>query len=246
MMSVSVVLSCFRRAQLLYNTLQSIREQGYSPLQLIVVEDGYDGGGTSAVATRFEAEYYCRRNRPDGPGFQNPARIHNIGIRKAKNDIVILQGGEVRWTQKDGIRQLIQPIEERCGHTVSTFPLCRSLDPQGHFLEWYMHPREGERSGWQINFCQAASRKALLNIGGFDEDFTGYGHEDDDFEFRLRRSGVEFQWAPNVTVEHQWHTREKYDCSNEAGKNLANDKRRRIEMGEKSFTANEGREWGKL
>lgn len=231
MISVSIVLSCYNRASQLVNTLESIARQNYRPLEVIVVEDGYDGGRTEAAARNFGARYYARRNRADLPTFQNPSRIHNIGIRRANNDVVILQGGEVRYDTLTGIRDMVEPIEQDA--SLSTFAMVKSLDQQGNFFEWYSHPTEGARAGWMINFCQAATRDKLWQIRGFDESFAGYGGEDVDFEQRLQLAGTRLVYS-TALCSHQWHPRPGYGSVEfSGGRSLG-------------WRANEGIEWGRL
>lgn len=230
MISVSIVLSCHNRGKLLAKTLESIECQHYSPLEVIVVEDGYDGGYTASVARQFAARYY-RKERTDLPKFQNPSRVHNIGIRQAKNDVVILQGGEVRYETRDGIQNMVWPIEER--PNLSTFAMVKSLDENGNFLEWYSHPTEGPRAGWKINFCQAARRDLLLKIGGFDETFQGYGGEDTDFERRLELAGARLVYADTLCA-HQWHPRPGYGNVEFVGGQS------------EGYVANVGQNWGRV
>lgn len=207
MISVSIVLSCYNRGKQLAKTLESIAAQKYSPLEVIVVEDGYDGGLTEGLARTYGARYFSRRNRADYPRFQNPSRIHNIGIRRASNDVVIIQGGEVMYDTLTGIRQMVEPIE--ADKNVSTFALVKSLDSGGNFFEWYSHPTEGYRAGWKINFCQAVLRDTLWRIRGFDESFAGYGGEDVDFEKRLEMAGTRLVYS-DALCSHQWHQRPGY------------------------------------
>ncbi len=55
---------------------------------------------------------------------------------------------------------------------------------------------------WSLNF--GCSRDIYDKIGGFDEDFEGYGAEDTDFGFSARRLGVEMITI-NAFAYHQYH-----------------------------------------
>lgn len=64
-----------------------------------------------------------------------------------------------------------------------------------------------------------AWRDDVLRINGFDESFTGWGHEDADFVLRLFNAGVmrtDGAWATEVL--HLWHREAKKD---QAASNLA-------------------------
>lgn len=59
----------------------------------------------------------------------------------------------------------------------------------------------------RIKGCNMACWKSdAISIGGFDESFTGWGHEDADFVYRLQTQGVirkSGAWATEVI--HLWH-----------------------------------------
>lgn len=56
---------------------------------------------------------------------------------------------------------------------------------------------------WSLSF--ALSTAAWERIGGFDEDFVGYGGEDTDFAFRARDRGVGLTWLGSARAFHQYH-----------------------------------------
>lgn len=246
-MSVSIILTAFNRANQLDKTLKSIAMQDYRPLEVIVVEDG-DDGRTQHIARQNGARY-IQKKRPDLPVFQNPARAHNLGIRAAQNDIVILQGAEVKYLNPTDVSKLVAPILE--DPSLITSPCVQNLRQDGTMEEWYVHPTEGRRAGWIVNFCLAMTRERLLQIQGFDEGFEGYGYEDDYLTFCLRKNGGNIIFVPEVVVAHQWHDRSKYvfypgftgiDSPQYAyGDGLRN----RVEAGLQPAIANLGREWGR-
>jgi GT2 family glycosyltransferase len=56
---------------------------------------------------------------------------------------------------------------------------------------------------WSLSFaCRAATWK---NIGGFCEQYTGYGGEDTDFGQLARAAGVESLWVGGAEAFHQFH-----------------------------------------
>jgi GT2 family glycosyltransferase len=57
---------------------------------------------------------------------------------------------------------------------------------------------------WSLNF---AVRRATFaeRIGGFDEDYRGYGIEDTDFAMRAARAGVPVAWVGGALAFHQHH-----------------------------------------
>lgn len=55
---------------------------------------------------------------------------------------------------------------------------------------------------WSLNF--GCSKAVFANIGGFDEDYRGYGAEDTDFAFKARTQGVELGMI-DASAYHQPH-----------------------------------------
>lgn len=246
-MSLSIVMTARKRASQLMNTLESINFQTVKPNQIVIVEDGVEGWNeTQDVCRKWRGELpidlVLRRNRPK-LGYSNPAIPKNIGIRKATGELLIIQCGEVRYTRETDIENLIRPVAE--DHLLSTFAYCKALAPNGEFQEWYAGP---ERSaGWFLDFCQCASRAAITAIGGFDEQYQGYGFDDDDFAFRMQQFGVKYQWAPEVITEHQWHSiPDKNVELSEAGRTRLGILRKRVlEEGRADLViANVGMPWG--
>jgi hypothetical protein len=218
--------------------------QTRQPDQIIVVEDGDDGGVTHGVCVEFKnlrlpVEYCCRRNRPN-LGYSNPAIPKNIGIKKATGDILIIQCAEVMFTNNTDIENLVRPVEQ--DENVSSFALVKALHGNGDFHQWYAGPERAPL--WYLDFCQAVRRQAVMDIGGFDEKFEGYGFDDDNFALRLQASGIRYQWS-DVVCHHQYHDIvDKNTNLSEAGRCRFNRIKFEIETRGTGVVANEGQNWG--
>jgi hypothetical protein len=142
--------------------------------------------------------YICRRNRPN-VGFSNPAIPKNIAIRAAQSPITLLQCAEVRYTKPTDLQNIIQPVED--DENIACFGPCEALDENGNHKIWY-----GDPELWNYNdFCMAMRLDRVIKIGGFDENFRGYGYEDNDFNWRLEGYLTRYRWAKNVITQHQFH-----------------------------------------
>lgn len=192
---VSVVMTSYNRAKLLLRTLSSIAGQG-ADVEVIVVEDGYDGGETKAVCDSFGAKYLQRKNRP-GAVWSNPAIPTNMGLRAATGDIVILQNAEVMHTGN-----LIADLSARVDDYNAVFSSVMALKEDGTNDRWYIH---SEHRKAPFFFCGAMKRKWFTELRGLDEDYTLAAYDDDDFAGRLASSGVRFVYADDILALHQWH-----------------------------------------
>lgn len=246
MSTISIVMTSFKRAHLLKNTLDSIATQTRKPNQIVVVEDGHDQATEDVCAQAYQAglpvEFYERRNRPN-LGYSNPAIPKNIGIKKSKGDILIIQCAEVMYTNPKDVENLVKPVEESRG--VSTFATVSARDDQGGFQEWYAGPGRAEK--WFLDFCQAARREAVIAIGGFDEEYKGYGFDDDCFALRMQTSGVQYRWALDVECYHQWHNISQKDVAlSEKGRAKYDRLLIDIQAGKRTPVVNVGNDWGNI
>jgi glycosyltransferase involved in cell wall biosynthesis len=244
--TISIVMSSYKRAGLLKNTLDSIAMQTRKPNQIVVVEDGQDSATTDVCALARQAglpvEFYERRNRPN-LGYSNPAIPKNIGIKKSTGDILIIQCAEVMYTNPKDIENLVRPLSERKG--VSTFATVSAREHDGSFKEWYAGPNRAPK--WFLDFCQASFRSDVMAVGGFDEGFQGYGFDDDAFALRMQASGVRYEWALDVECHHQYHP--IYDKNvqlSEAGRARFEKIKFEIETKGINKVANVGEDWGNI
>lgn len=59
---------------------------------------------------------------------------------------------------------------------------------------------------WSLSFAMSA--RSWRTVGGFDEQYVGYGGEDTDFAMRIRAAGGSMVWAGGATAYHQHHPSE--------------------------------------
>jgi glycosyltransferase involved in cell wall biosynthesis len=111
----------------------------------------------------------------------------------------IRRGDFVRWAPAEEIRKM------------------RNKGRRSIVYEWLRHPTKPRLAGNNI----AVWRADYERINGFDENFEGWGWEDDDFGLRLRRAGVRLRSILAWTaIFHMWHpSHETIPPSGEIGKN---------------------------
>lgn len=75
---------------------------------------------------------------------------------------------------------------------------------------------------WLLFFTNNGSvnRKDLLEIGGFDENFKGWGHEDIELAYRLHKRGLQFRKDSSIVAYHLAHSGNDPQKLNESIKNL--------------------------
>lgn len=76
---------------------------------------------------------------------------------------------------------------------------------KGQYYRWLRHPKKPKLTGYNIG----VSRADFEAVNGFDESFVGWGCEDDDLAFRLRKAGRRVATALAFTHGyHLWHPSE--------------------------------------
>jgi len=236
--SVSIAFPCWRRGALLEKTLCSIRRQKYpGKLDLIVVEEE-DDGYTKQVADSFGAHYIHNPRLEPYPVFQSITELWNLCLHACTGEIAILQTAEVLHESESVIECLVRMVETR--EKTLAVPLIKDLGQDGAFQGWYNHPREGSRPGWVSGAGpHAFRRQEMLEIGGYEELFYGYGHEDDYLFYLLRRNGWEIKYVEDSICAHQWHERIKFeDTTGYANRALIRILTMEIEDGERRPLAN--------
>lgn len=76
---------------------------------------------------------------------------------------------------------------------------------KSQYYRWLRHPKKPKLTGYNIGI----SREDLEAVNGFDEAFVGWGCEDDDIAFRVRKAGCRVASALAWTHGfHLWHPSE--------------------------------------
>lgn len=204
-------MPCYKRGLMLEKCLQSIREQDYDGnIELMVVDDGRDGI-TEGVAFNFGARYYSIPRFEAYPEFQSVAKLWNHCILLCHTEALIMQSCDIVYDSPNLVSDLVAKLESDA--TVHASPLVRILDRAGAWGgDYYNHPSEGCRPGWVFGGAPHIFRKSqLVKMGGYDQRFFGYGHEDDYFFYLLAKNGLHHEYVTTATASHLWHERPAFE-----------------------------------
>ncbi|MBN1423452.1 glycosyltransferase [Candidatus Fermentibacteria bacterium] len=219
MQHVSVVIPVYNRCDLLRRTLLSLASQSLAPCEIIVSDDGSDediwATLMGCVPLLNCSLAYVRQPRK---GFR-AARTRNNGIHYASHDILVFVDQDI-VTTRGYLARLAQgtgPGTFAVGYPIrltqrQTACVTDAMIRQGRFggvvtaqqrgkvtrqfvKDFFYHharrhglmraARPKLRSG-----VFGAWREDILRVDGFDENFEGWGNEDDDLGRRLYASGV--------------------------------------------------------
>ncbi|MCC6492941.1 MAG: glycosyltransferase [Pirellulales bacterium] len=228
---ISVIVSTYQRPGHLRRCLASLAvQQGVAGrFEAIVVDDG-SLDETADVVDQFRREGAFRLKFCTHPhdGFQL-ARCRNAGIRSSLAPYLLFTDGDCIFppdhlqrhleARRHGVvragdcirldestsRQIDEQAVRSGGFLAMVAPLRKSLRKTYLKSLAYQLMRHGSRPkliGWNM----AAWREQLERINGFDEQFRGWGCEDDDLAARLRKIGARVATALGYTqAYHLWH-----------------------------------------
>lgn len=171
---VSVVIPTLNSARFLRSTLQSLRQQSYSEVEIIVV-DNYSTDNTRDIAASFGATVYLI-----GP---ERATQDNYGIRRANGEFVYLTGSDM-IIERDYIEQAVHKCQNEDYDAIYASVLSKE---GGAFWEKVKALERMTFIG--SNLIEAArffKKSVFIELGGFDEELVGV---EEDFQHRLDRAG---------------------------------------------------------
>ena len=208
--ALSVVIPTFQRRQSVLRLLTSLARQTYPPgaCEVIVVVDG-STDGTGAAVRAFTAPYALSAlERPN----RGRAAACNAGIGAARGEIVILLDDDMEASAE--FLAAHARAHEAPGRraVVGAAPIVAGPDapPFVRYMAAGFRSRLDRlaRPGYRLRFRDvytgncSVRRDALLEVGGFDEGFQIYGHEDYELALRLQAAGVELTFSPEA-LAHQ-------------------------------------------
>ncbi|MBD0316636.1 MAG: glycosyltransferase [Nitrospiraceae bacterium] len=196
---ISVVVPTFKRPPLLHRCLSALTAQTLDPAlyEIIVVDDG-----PSEETRRVVESWIERVARPQlqyVPVYHahGPAAARNTGWRAARGRLIAFTDDDCipapDWLAAGCALLNEETVSAACG---------RIVVPVSH------HPTDHERttSGLEkVEFATAnafCTRRALLEVGGFDERFTQAWREDSDLQFSLVEHGRRCIHLPEAVVVH--------------------------------------------
>lgn len=194
---VSVILPVYNGELFLAEAIESVLNQSYRPLEIILVNDG-STDLTSQIAARFSdhVRYFYQPN-------SGPAAARNLGIRKAKGKFIAFIDADDLWPEDKLAAQM------RC---FEAFPAVKIV--QG-LINRVKLPNQvkGRLIGADIEFpfiytnlgSMVMRRSIFEKIGYFAENLPF--HEDTDFWLRAREAGLLILVQRKIALIYRIHGR---------------------------------------
>jgi GT2 family glycosyltransferase len=220
---ISVVIPVYNARDGLARCLASLRHSTI-PLEVVIVDDG-SADGTRDVVQAAERDLDLRYRFVPRTSQSGRAAARNLGVHTAANEIILFVDADEIVPPTLAEQHLryhrIRPDAVVLGPR-GYLPQTTGLDLQKPFRP-DDHPDRVDSDArdqvlaalsdnlndlatcWHYLFtCNASVRRdALLDAGGFDEGFSGWGLEDSELGYRLRRRGMAFAYHPGARIYHQ-------------------------------------------
>jgi glycosyltransferase involved in cell wall biosynthesis len=229
---LSVILTTYERPAHLERSLASLAlQRGVTGQFEVVVADDGSRDGTHNVVRRFACtvDFPVKLTSHSHHGFR-VALCRNDGVRASDAPYLLFTDSDCIFPPD----HLGQHLRARKPGTVRAGD-CDRLDQQateklglaaiesGAYQRWVSAGERrrmlqrlikdpcyqliGHRAKPKLTGCNIGiSRRDLETVNGFDESFVGWGCEDDDLAFRLRKSGMQIVSVLHYTsAYHMWH-----------------------------------------
>ena len=184
---VSVVIPVFNGERFLREAVQSVLDQKYSPLEIIVVDDGSADGTATVARSLPETVRYLHQTN------QGPAAARNRGIEHAQGDLIAFADADDLWPPGKLESQLAVLIKDRGVEIV-----------MGRIQQVLLSGEEFGEPAFSVNLGSAVIRKSVFDrVGLFDE--TMRYSEDVDWFMRAREAGVAIMTIDAVTLFYRQH-----------------------------------------
>jgi GT2 family glycosyltransferase len=198
---VSVVVCAYNAARTLPECLASLMQLDYPDYEVILVDDG-SKDSTPSIAGEFPQVRYIRQDN-HGLSF-----ARNVGAQHADGEIVAYTDADC-VADEDWLRCLVQAMRDQDVPAIGGPNITPSSDGWSARCVAASpgnpsHVMFDDRYAEHIPGCNMAFRReAILELGGFDQQYRAAG-DDVDFCWRLLDHGGAIGYAPGAFV---WHHR---------------------------------------
>ncbi len=211
MLQISVVIPTYNRVDRLRYVIPALLASDLRQDRFeIIVADSNSNDGTAEYLAEQCRAFANLRHLP-GP-YTGRAAARNAGVAAARGAIVLFTDADIIAStdllsrhlarHDDGVPRAVVGLEVQ----VSSYDdyLVQSGDAS---RRTHLHPHSRKRLSWLYFLTGNASvpRHEFDAVGGFDESFTGYGHEDLELGYRLQRvAKLPIVYEP-LAVNYHWH-----------------------------------------
>jgi len=213
-MDISVVIPTRNRIETLRHVVPTLLRQTLAPQRYeILIADSNSDDGTAQYLRERSAALPKGSLRHLPGDYTSRAAARNAGAAAARAPIVMFTDADILASEALLERHLADHCAAEndriavvgCELRVDSLEDYRTQTARPETRRPLQRPWR-RRLSWLYFLTGNASvrRDDFDKVGGFDEAFTGYGHEDLELGYRLRKSGVEIAYDRDA-INYHWH-----------------------------------------
>ncbi|WP_206537071.1 glycosyltransferase family 2 protein [Haloferax mucosum] len=203
---VSYVVATYNRPDDLSDAIDSILEQEYDPLEIVVISNSTDETGTLfADGGRFDRE--CIHYH-EFPGRMGVPEARNVGFEHASGDILVTIDDDAVLEDPGATDEIVAQFRAHSDVGILAFQSRNYYTDEVIPKEIPDPPNVGMdgtdefRAAYFIGVGNAIRRSALVSAGGYPASFV-YGFEEMDLSFRVLDAGYDILYTPAIVVSHK-------------------------------------------
>jgi GT2 family glycosyltransferase len=211
-MKASVIIATHKRNDLLRWNLHSLVHASKEVAEILVLDDCHQPDeACQMLAADFGVSYIHTGKTKGSDHWRIPGFAFNIGAKLAHGEVLVLSCAEV-YHPVNVLKLMLSVMDD----SAIAIPRCIRDDKGGVLgvLSQNVMPNTSEIERLKaldptLPFFMAMKRQRFLDIGGYDEDFTGVCWDDNDLTERLILSGGKYVPVA-ADVVHLFHPRHNY------------------------------------
>jgi glycosyltransferase involved in cell wall biosynthesis len=187
---VSVIIPVFNGERFLREAVESVLAQKYSPVEIIIVDDGSTDGTATVARSLPETVRYLRQTN------HGPAAARNRGIEQAQGDLIAFADTDDLWPS--------HKLELQLPYLIRDSKIDIVLGRIQQVLLSETQAKEIGDPAFSVNLGSAVIRKSCFErVGLFDE--TMRYSEDVDWFMRAREGAAAIMTIDAVTLFYRQH-----------------------------------------
>jgi glycosyltransferase involved in cell wall biosynthesis len=213
---ISIVMAYYNRLPQLTFTLKTFQSSKYKDIEIVIVDDY---SSSQHLLDRLQSEFPLlnlkiikMQDQNSVKTYVGPSIPYNVGFRQSSGNIIIIQNPECCH-----VGDVISYVDQHCNdESYLSFHCWASgkrdlgvLHAQGYLDtttssgRWYNHQKHRPAS---YHFTTAITRKNLIDLNGFDEQYSaGFAYDDDEFIERIKKKKLKIKFVSEPWTIHQYH-----------------------------------------